>query len=161
MQCIGLENGLSNCVHSEDASGCDQSLVAGAVCSNEDVPQTDLRLSNSPTEFKGRLEILFAGVWGEVCFSGWGPEEGDVACRQLGFRSSIESLGISQPPGSIFWLSGVNCGGSESTLAHCSHDGWGGGGDSCITSVWLNCGGNVSQSKMVNVTPHSEIPIAC
>ncbi len=158
--CIGLENGLSNCIHSQDTGTCDQSVIASVVCSNgEETPQTSLQLLDGSSDSEGRLEIMFAGLWGEVCFIEWGLEESNVACRQLGFWNSVQFHGLSPPSGAILWLSGVNCTGSESSLAHCNHNGWGEG--SCITSVWLTCGGNVSKSMKENITPLSEIPLSC
>jgi hypothetical protein len=55
------------------------------------VSEGALRLVNSndaspDTLFSaGRLEIYLRGQWGTVCDDGFGFEEGDVACRQLGF----------------------------------------------------------------------------
>ena len=161
VQCIGIENGLTNCIHNKDTATCDQSLIASVVCTDDNgTPKTTLRLLDETAESEGRLEIRFADLWGEVCFSEWGEEEANVACRQLGFRNSIQYRGISPPSNTILWLSGVKCSGSETTLTHCSHDGWGQG--QCTATVWLKCSGNVSQSMMEDsITPHSEIPIAC
>ncbi len=160
VQCIGLEKGLSNCLHDDDTSSCDQTLIASAVCTDSEVPQVSVRLSGGSSDLEGRLEILFAGIWGVVCFNGWDQEEGNVACNQLGLKSLVESYGMTPPLGVVSWLGGVSCGGSESTLAHCSHSGW--GQSLCSSSVWLRCGGNVSRSQLVNVTtPHSPIPMAC
>lgn len=38
---------------------------------------------------EGRLEICFHGIWGAVFDKDWSPNDVLVACRQLGFRSSI------------------------------------------------------------------------
>lgn len=160
---MGLENGLSNCIRSDvNGNNCDQSMIAGAICSNGEVPQMTLRLYNSDSsdQFEGRLQVMFAGVWGEICFSNWGMEEGSVACHQLGFKSYTESYGVSRPPDSMVWLNNeVKCNGSESSIAYCEYDEV--GLQSCVTSVWLKCSANTSNSVLRTLSTLSEIPIAC
>ncbi len=46
----------------------------------------DIRLTGGMNQSIGRLEILRNGVWGTVCEtegSNFGPNEADLACRQL------------------------------------------------------------------------------
>ena len=81
-------------------------------------------LSESGT---GRVEILHNGKWGTVCDDGWDINDARVVCRQLGFQNAIDALqGSDVPDGSgEIWLDEVICGGSESSLFSCSHEGWG------------------------------------
>ena len=46
-----------------------------------------LRLADGNNAAAGRLEILYKGVWGTICDDNFGPEEGTVACKMLGFEN--------------------------------------------------------------------------
>ncbi|XP_013413095.1 scavenger receptor cysteine-rich domain superfamily protein-like [Lingula anatina] len=86
----------------------------------------DLRLINTSNAYEGRLEIYYSGRWGRVCDYGWDLTSADVACKQLGFTGAhTRILGTSPRGTGHYWISDLNCQGSESTLGDCSHDGVG------------------------------------
>ena len=57
-----------------------QLSVAQLSCKDE-----DLRLRGGSSPLEGRVEICFNDEWGTVCDDGWGTQDANVACGQLGF----------------------------------------------------------------------------
>ncbi len=51
-----------------------------APCSNGDV-----RLSDGISNGQGRVEFCHNQIWGTICDSGWGIEDANVVCGQLGY----------------------------------------------------------------------------
>ena len=94
----------------------------------------DLRLRDGAVEHQGRLEVLYQGEWGTVCDDGWErSENGEVACRQLGYANGVRRIHVETNQGAPFGrgtgpilLDDVRCEtGNESKLIDCNHRGWG------------------------------------
>ena len=85
----------------------------------------DVRLMDGTDQFGGRVEICHLNVWGSICGDSWSRNDGLVVCHQMG----LWYLGIKkytfygQGSGRI-WLSDLQCLGSETGLAHCTHSGF-------------------------------------
>ena len=47
----------------------------------------DVRLAGGQSENEGRVEVCVNGGWGTVTDDGWSTADGEVLCRQLGYRS--------------------------------------------------------------------------
>ena len=45
----------------------------------------EVRLVGGQEESEGRVEVCINGEWGTVCDVGWGSQEAQTVCRQLGF----------------------------------------------------------------------------
>lgn len=66
-----------------------------------------------------------------VCDDGFGIEEAQVACRQLGHQGAVSYTTVSGNTDE-FWLDDVVCSGNELRLDDCQHLGW--GDDNCSSS---------------------------
>ncbi|MBV98555.1 CD5 antigen-like, partial [Eschrichtius robustus] len=116
--------------------GCGRAILTQRSCNKDTQGQGpiwlnpfDLRLVGGGSRCSGRLEVLHKGEWGSVCDDGWGENEEQVVCKQLGCGESIflsakarRNFGLGA--GRI-WLDDVHCSGKEQSLEHCRHRFWG------------------------------------
>ena len=51
-------------------------------------PQTPLRLAASPFPGIGRVEVYTGSTWGTICGRGFGYNDANVICRQMGFGTA-------------------------------------------------------------------------
>ena len=79
----------------------------------------DLRLRDGSSVSSGRLQVYLGGRWGDVCDDGFGDEEGEVVCRQLGYPGFAERL--FESGSGIFLMDDVVCTGSEDRLIDCRY----------------------------------------
>lgn len=100
------------------------------------MPAGDIRLLGGAVvngiSTSGRVEIFHGGEWGAICDRGWGENDAQVVCRQLGMtgRTRVKDsyFGVGNVP---MWLNRVGCYGSENRLDECSHAGWGNVASEC------------------------------
>ncbi|XP_048254178.1 uncharacterized protein LOC124117997 isoform X1 [Haliotis rufescens] len=123
VQCLGTELSLNECLHYPWGSVTCSSTVVGIQC-----PSADLQIRlNSTTRGRGRVEVLHNNVWGTVCRgSSFSSQEAQVVCKMANLPWTTAYVTTSSGPGEgIIWLSNVDCTGTETSLYHCSHSGWG------------------------------------
>ena len=86
-----------------------------------------VRLVGGRWRGEGRVEIFFNGKVGTVCDDDWDINDASVVCRQLGFPDAVSAPGSAHFGGGNgqIWLDNVGCSGSESSIADCTHNGWG------------------------------------
>ena len=72
------------------------------------------------------MQVYHNNSWGWVCDEGWGKQDADVVCRELGYQvsSAAQSSVVSEADHGVIWMNNVHCGGNESSLSSCIHGGW-------------------------------------
>ncbi|XP_072046233.1 scavenger receptor cysteine-rich domain-containing group B protein-like [Amphiura filiformis] len=86
---------------------------------------SDIRLVGGNNVYEGRIEILHDGEWGTVCDNYWNANDGEVACRQLGYgakRATWKNARFGQGTGPI-WFDRLRCYGTEESLDQCRRRG--------------------------------------
>ena len=122
--CSGSEAHLHECRHRGWGNhDCTHSRDASVRCS---YGSSVVRLADGGLHF-GRVEVYVYGQWGTVCDHYWDMREAHVVCRQLGFTgaASVTYWATFGPGSGRIWMNHVHCGGGESSLLNCRHDGWG------------------------------------
>ena len=51
----------------------------------------DVRLIGGLRLYEGRVEICFNETWGTICDDGWGTQDANVTCKQLGYTGYSSS----------------------------------------------------------------------
>ena len=83
----------------------------------------EVRLINGQDANEGRVEILYAGVWGAICNDLFNLTAANVVCRQLGYPGAVRVASFGSHSNQI-WLDDVRCIGNETSIVHCSHNGF-------------------------------------
>ena len=82
-----------------------------------------VRLVSGQDAYEGRVEILYAGVWGAICNDLFNLTAANVVCRQLGYPSAVQVASYKSHSSQI-WLDDVQCIGNETSIDQCSHNGF-------------------------------------
>ncbi|XP_038052416.1 LOW QUALITY PROTEIN: uncharacterized protein LOC119725128 [Patiria miniata] len=124
VKCTGKEDSLVDCeIFQPSTDAC--SGFAGLDCSEDEERRLELRLVDSKYEASGIVVGRHhpSDKWGAICQQTWDDRDAQVACRHLGYVTSIvvnlvhrntTSLGFNGT-----FLSGVGCYGHESDLSRC------------------------------------------
>ncbi|CAI8016962.1 Neurotrypsin, partial [Geodia barretti] len=135
LQCNGSEASIAQCPFDGWGSSCGHYEDVGVMClpaDHGDAPYYPIRLNNGTATSNttggqlrhGRVEVYINDTWGTICNYGWGIEDADLACRQLGFFGALFSSSQSGYPVDtndsvpIYW-SQVLCHGDELSLSEC------------------------------------------
>jgi hypothetical protein len=132
--------GSHNCGHSEDV-GVSCALSAASA---PDEVSTKVRLQGGTSSASGRLEIYHQGAWGTVCDDSFTTTNANVVCRELGFVHGAESFKTFGGGTGNIWLDDVQCTGAESSVAACSHNGFGSNDCGHSEDVGVTCSSSAS-----------------
>jgi hypothetical protein len=55
----------------------------GGLAQDELFSGTDIRFINGPNSQHGQLQVEYQGIWTDICYDGFGPNEARVACKML------------------------------------------------------------------------------
>ena len=114
-----------------------------AIAPNATQSPIQVRLVDGADEHEGRVEILYAGLWGAICggFFGFDLAAANVICRQLGYPNAMR---VAQEFGSgtgQIWLKYLNCRGNETSLEQCTHSQFGTGSCYFQLDIGIECRG--------------------
>ena len=87
-----------------------------------------IRLQGSSIPNAGRVEVMYAGIWGAISGTSWDINDATVVCRQLGYQAGAEvalANGVYGPVSGLVWITNLQCSGSEANIMSCFHDGIG------------------------------------
>ncbi|MEE2786063.1 MAG: DUF4215 domain-containing protein, partial [Myxococcota bacterium] len=114
----------------EGREGCDDgNVVSGDGCAencSRELGATlngDVRLAGGVDNRSGRVEVYWQGTWKGVCDDGWGLEDADIVCQQLGFARAEAALAEHDGGRVEFLLDDVGCQGDERWLLACPNAG--------------------------------------
>ena len=57
--------------------------------------QGSVRLTGGSDAYIGNVEVLYNGVWGAVCSTGWNEDAGRVVCAQLGYNPYSQYFSVN------------------------------------------------------------------
>lgn len=134
VNCAGNEEFLHNCswtgpggiTYTSSSGSCRRDYYddAGVMCKSDG--DGTVRLFSNESMGFGGVEVYLGGRWGRICENNWHTVDARVVCRQLGFDGAWTALVNMSPRSSLtsgYFLSAVNCAGSEASLLACSHAG--------------------------------------
>lgn len=111
------------------------------------------------TTSAGTLELFLNGTWGNLCLANFTRYDGDTACRQIGYTSSLEILGETLKTTKGVWVLNKNCYDSKECMNCCFEDKKSEWKDSCSDGKYVGLSCNFSSELSVNLT--SGNPIMC
>ncbi|XP_071839533.1 scavenger receptor cysteine-rich domain-containing protein DMBT1-like isoform X3 [Apostichopus japonicus] len=137
VNCVGNEKSLIDCNKNDFGHNCGHSEDAGVACLDHQrttnltpttifIPTykvTNVRLVGEHRHINntGRVEVFVNGQWGTICDDLWDINDGNVICKQLGFRgvenvfTSVDRANELTP----IWLDNLECNGDEVSINDC------------------------------------------
>ncbi|CAG9862414.1 unnamed protein product [Phyllotreta striolata] len=116
-----LCDGYDDCGNREDEKHCSPDKFGYKIA-----------LAGSQQKHEGRVEVTAFGSTGYICDDGFGIQDANVICIELGFElGAAEIKGQSQfakdlhESSTLYMIDDLNCRGNESSIIDCEFPGWG------------------------------------
>lgn len=125
IKCQGAETSLNSCIQQEP---CSSGTYASVVCFEEMEFINETYRFSMREDFHGagRIDVSHMGVQGRICTKGWSDKEAQVYCKSKNFYSgfaylhSYDQTYISAINIGPYWVTDMDCNGTESSLEECS-----------------------------------------
>ncbi|MBX7195080.1 MAG: scavenger receptor cysteine-rich domain-containing protein [Sandaracinaceae bacterium] len=115
--CDNDSNGVYDCNESACCASLSGACATGTLCGGGG--DVSARTSS------GFLEVYYSGEWRPVCDDSFDMADANVACRMMGYSGAETFTTSVTGTNESFWLDDLGCTGTESSLADCTHSGWG------------------------------------
>ncbi|KXJ07926.1 Scavenger receptor cysteine-rich type 1 protein M130 [Exaiptasia diaphana] len=122
VDCNGGESSLNQCDHlGWGKQYCNHSQDVGIVCYTG--PPVKVRLIGDVPN-AGRVQLLYKGVWKNLCGSSWDSSAAKVICRMAGYPDGhAVRMRYYKGSGDV-WLSSYSCNGFEPYIESCLNLNW-------------------------------------
>lgn len=128
-------------------------LYTCTAATNETQPPIQIRLVDGEDEHEGRVEILYAGLWGTICNDlFFDLASANVICRQLGYPGALRVARFyefGEGNGQI-WLEYLSCTGNETLIEQCYNTGFG-TYDCFYSEVGIECIGMLNFKTQIDI----------
>ena len=72
----------------------------------------------------GMVQIFHDNRWSPICAKGWGRNETNVVCKQLGFVEGSAKPVKDDLLKDSYWMTNVTCKGNENRIDACTYNGF-------------------------------------
>jgi len=133
-RCNGTETNIANCQHRGWGNHNYRHYY------DVSVSCTSVSLLGGRSPREGRLEVYHNGTWGTVCRNSFTQAAARVVCHMRGYEDVGQYIGNRYGAGSgTIWLDNIQCSGTETNIADCSHRGWGNHSSGHDEDVSVSC----------------------
>ncbi|XP_041368790.1 deleted in malignant brain tumors 1 protein-like [Gigantopelta aegis] len=122
--CRGNETSIDKCKHNTTGE-CEAGRLASVICYNTTLDKVDrtikVQWADGNVTNGGTVKIFREGLWGQLCNYTWNDAAANVTCKMMGYKYGVSHGSESTTlKGLAFWVTDVNCTGTETSLDQCS-----------------------------------------